>query len=203
MVDIDSKFHQTAGHSQPSAEAARRSQLLNRTIPSHAVSSSTTGSIVGTAFRQAFKIRCMPATDACQLHALPRLHRISSCTRHPETCLPMRGRTKQPKPASAELVFRILTWPVCCARSPLARGRSWLGGPLPFDRHDWYVDRCGREVRYVIDFYFNEDKAGTPEARSASLNPLLHSLGPRLACFHRSNSYVVKAVMRTRGCQPP
>lgn len=23
----------------------------------------------------------------------------------------------------------------------------------PFDRHDWLVDRCGREVRYVIDFY--------------------------------------------------
>lgn len=44
--------------------------------------------------------------------------------------------------------------------SPLARLSSWLGGPLPFDRHDWYVDRCGTEVRYVIDFYFDEDKAG-------------------------------------------
>lgn len=46
--------------------------------------------------------------------------------------------------------------------------KSWLGGPLPFDRHDWYVDRCGREVRYVIDFYFNEEKAGTPDV---SLRP--------------------------------
>jgi hypothetical protein len=36
---------------------------------------------------------------------------------------------------------------------------------MPFDRHDWIVDRCGREVRYVIDFYFNEDKAGTPQVR--------------------------------------
>jgi hypothetical protein len=44
--------------------------------------------------------------------------------------------------------------------SPLARLRAWLGGPLPFDRHDWYVDRCGREVRYVIDFYFDDDRAG-------------------------------------------
>lgn len=44
--------------------------------------------------------------------------------------------------------------------SPLARVRSWLGGPLPFDRHDWYVDRCGKEVRYVIDFYFDDNKAG-------------------------------------------
>lgn len=48
-------------------------------------------------------------------------------------------------------------------RSPLARLRSWLGGPEPFDRHDWTLDRCGRDVRYVIDFYFNDDKAGTPE----------------------------------------
>lgn len=23
----------------------------------------------------------------------------------------------------------------------------------PFDRHDWIVDRCGKEVRYVIDYY--------------------------------------------------
>ena len=26
-----------------------------------------------------------------------------------------------------------------------------LGGPLPFDRRDWIVDRCGKEVRYIID----------------------------------------------------
>ena len=25
--------------------------------------------------------------------------------------------------------------------------------PLPFDRHDWIVDRCGRDQRYVIDYY--------------------------------------------------
>lgn len=24
---------------------------------------------------------------------------------------------------------------------------------LPFDRHDWIVDRNGKEVRYVIDYY--------------------------------------------------
>lgn len=37
--------------------------------------------------------------------------------------------------------------------SPRARFRSWLGYELPFDRHDWIVDRCGKEVRYVIDYY--------------------------------------------------
>lgn len=24
------------------------------------------------------------------------------------------------------------------------------------------MDRCGTEVRYVIDFYYNEDQGGTP-----------------------------------------
>ncbi len=36
--------------------------------------------------------------------------------------------------------------------SPKAWLLSWFGPP-PFDRHDWVVDRCGSEVRYVIDFY--------------------------------------------------
>lgn len=59
--------------------------------------------------------------------------------------------------------------------SPLARIRSWFGGPLPFDRHDWYVDRCGEEVRYVIDFYFDDDKAGSPEAFELVVRPALDS----------------------------
>lgn len=37
--------------------------------------------------------------------------------------------------------------------SPRARIRHWLGYELPFDRHDWIVDRNGREVRYIIDYY--------------------------------------------------
>lgn len=24
---------------------------------------------------------------------------------------------------------------------------------LPFDRHDWIIDRCGKDVRYIIDYY--------------------------------------------------
>ena len=35
-----------------------------------------------------------------------------------------------------------------------------LGYTLPFDRHDWTVDRCGTPVRYVIDFY---NGATTPD----------------------------------------
>ena len=38
--------------------------------------------------------------------------------------------------------------------SPRARFFSiFFGTPRPFDRHDWTVDRCGKEIRYVIDYY--------------------------------------------------
>ncbi|GMT15435.1 hypothetical protein PFISCL1PPCAC_6732 [Pristionchus fissidentatus] len=38
--------------------------------------------------------------------------------------------------------------------SPRARFRNLLGYDMPFDRHDWIVDRCGaRDVQYVIDYY--------------------------------------------------
>lgn len=57
--------------------------------------------------------------------------------------------------------------------SPLARVRWLAGGPLPFDRHDWWVLRDDREVRYVIDFYFDDDKAGRPDAFSVVARPAL------------------------------
>lgn len=42
-------------------------------------------------------------------------------------------------------------------KSPKALFKSTLlGYKDPFDRHDWTVDRCGKEVRYVIDFYSGE-----------------------------------------------
>ncbi|XP_018007906.1 holocytochrome c-type synthase [Hyalella azteca] len=41
--------------------------------------------------------------------------------------------------------------------SPRARIRAWMGYELPFDRHDWIVDRCGKEVRYIIDYYDGGD----------------------------------------------
>lgn len=38
--------------------------------------------------------------------------------------------------------------------SPKARLLGLLAGrTAPFDRHDWHVDRCGTQVRYVVDFY--------------------------------------------------
>lgn len=47
--------------------------------------------------------------------------------------------------------------------SPRARIRHWMGYELPFDRHDWVVDRCGKEVRYIIDYY---DGALDPKTNS-------------------------------------
>ena len=39
-----------------------------------------------------------------------------------------------------------------------ARLKTWMGWPVPFDRHDWTVDRCGTPVRYIIDYFHDEDE---------------------------------------------
>lgn len=50
--------------------------------------------------------------------------------------------------------------------SPRARINGALGYQLPFDRHDWAVERCGGErVEYVIDFY--QGKGGDHRGRGA------------------------------------
>ncbi|KAJ2840592.1 Cytochrome c1 heme lyase [Coemansia sp. 'formosensis'] len=54
--------------------------------------------------------------------------------------------------------------------TPKARFRSWLGYQLPFDRHDWTVDRCGKPVRYVIDFYEGKRDGKNPLAPSFYLD---------------------------------
>ena len=59
----------------------------------------------------------------------------------------------------------------------LAPGSS-QGYQLPFDRHDWVVDRCGTPVRYVIDFYAgNAAQAGAPAAMHLDVRPALDSTG--------------------------
>ena len=49
--------------------------------------------------------------------------------------------------------------------SPKARMKNILfGHPLPFDRHDWTIIRKdGTEVRYVIDYYYDESRAKESE----------------------------------------
>ncbi|KAF8822908.1 putative cytochrome c1 heme lyase [Cardiosporidium cionae] len=34
-----------------------------------------------------------------------------------------------------------------------AKIRSLVGFGKPFDRHDWFVDRCGERIKYIVDFY--------------------------------------------------
>ena len=59
--------------------------------------------------------------------------------------------------------------------SPKARIMSWFGYVAPFDRHDWVVDRCGREVRYIIDFY-----NGSPSATAGSMGMDLPGMPPAI-----------------------
>jgi len=60
--------------------------------------------------------------------------------------------------------------------SPKVRMLSWMGYTLPFDRHDWVVDRCGQEVRYVIDFYRGKNAVGAPAAFYIDARPALDSV---------------------------
>mmetsp|Transcript_10163 Transcript_10163/g.31092 ORF Transcript_10163/g.31092 Transcript_10163/m.31092 type:complete len:405 (+) Transcript_10163:19-1233(+) len=60
--------------------------------------------------------------------------------------------------------------------SPTARLRTWTGGEPPFDRHDWIVDRCGKEVRYVIDYYYTDPEVAKDNERiNIHVRPALDS----------------------------
>ncbi|XP_069581498.1 holocytochrome c-type synthase-like isoform X2 [Brachyistius frenatus] len=61
--------------------------------------------------------------------------------------------------------------------SPRARLRHWMGYELPFDRHDWIIDRCGTEVRYVIDYYDGEIDKDTFQFSILDVRPAFDSLG--------------------------
>ncbi|RPA94617.1 hypothetical protein L873DRAFT_1837569 [Choiromyces venosus 120613-1] len=45
-----------------------------------------------------------------------------------------------------------------------------LGYQAPFDRHDWAVDRCGKKIDYVIDFYSGKPHPKWAEALSFYLD---------------------------------
>jgi len=55
--------------------------------------------------------------------------------------------------------------------SPKARVLGWTGRTEPFDRHDWYVDRCGTPVRYVVDFYDGKPSPTHPIAIHIDARP--------------------------------
>ena len=55
--------------------------------------------------------------------------------------------------------------------SPKARIKTLLGYTAPFDRHDWTVDRCGKQVRYVVDFYTGQPQQQRAYERNADSPP--------------------------------
>ncbi|RKO92828.1 cytochrome c/c1 heme-lyase [Blyttiomyces helicus] len=67
--------------------------------------------------------------------------------------------------------------------TPKARFFTWFGVEKPFDRHDWTIDRCGTEVRYIIDYYSAPDVAPGVPAFNVDVRPALDSPG---AAFDRS-----------------
>merc|ERR1719245_2881934 len=59
--------------------------------------------------------------------------------------------------------------------SPRARLRGWLGYELPLDRHDWIIDRNGKEVRYIIDYYDGELETGSHRFAQLDVRPAMDS----------------------------
>eukprot|EP00054_Salpingoeca_dolichothecata_P038045 m.12734 g.12734 ORF g.12734 m.12734 type:complete len:205 (+) comp8185_c0_seq1:130-744(+) len=59
--------------------------------------------------------------------------------------------------------------------SPKARIRHFLGYPLPFDRHDWYIQRGDSQVRYVIDFYDLDPDGNNPASVQLDVRPAIDS----------------------------
>ncbi|KAF9887869.1 hypothetical protein FE257_009529 [Aspergillus nanangensis] len=57
--------------------------------------------------------------------------------------------------------------------SPRARVNNLMGYQLPFDRHDWVVERCdGERVEYVIDFYQGKSSGnGTASGLASNAGP--------------------------------
>ena len=49
--------------------------------------------------------------------------------------------------------------------------------PLPFDRHDWIVDRCGKDVRYIIDYYDGELNIENYQFSLLDVRPAFDSFG--------------------------
>ena len=59
--------------------------------------------------------------------------------------------------------------------SPKASFKSMMGYTAPFDRHDWIVDRCGVQVRYIIDFYRGPSTPEKPISIHLDVRPALDS----------------------------
>ncbi|EEB08067.1 cytochrome c1 heme lyase [Schizosaccharomyces japonicus yFS275] len=69
--------------------------------------------------------------------------------------------------------------------SPKARFLSLLGFTKPFDRHDWTVDRCGKKIVYVIDFYKGyPGPSGDGSSLYLDVRPKLTLEGIKMRLYH-------------------
>ncbi|KAI7867156.1 cytochrome c/c1 heme-lyase [Spinellus fusiger] len=66
--------------------------------------------------------------------------------------------------------------------SPKARWHTFFGAPKPFDRHDWYINKCGNQRRYVIDYYEAPEEVPGVPVFHLDIRPAVDS--PE-AAFHR------------------
>ena len=66
---------------------------------------------------------------------------------------------------------------------------TYLGYKPPFDRHDWVVDRCGTEIRYIIDFYSGKPVEGKSSSVYVDVRPELTMQGAidRTKMFFKEN----------------
>ncbi|KAJ3269324.1 hypothetical protein HDV01_001568 [Terramyces sp. JEL0728] len=72
--------------------------------------------------------------------------------------------------------------------TPKARLKQLFGYMLPFDRHDWTVDRCGQNVTYVIDFYSGKPIDGKPVSFYLDVRPALSLSGVKDRIMHWWNN---------------
>lgn len=56
-----------------------------------------------------------------------------------------------------------------------------LGYVKPFDRHDWVVDRCGKQVEYVIDFYTGNNASNTSAPYNQDLPAMYIDARPKVS----------------------
>jgi len=57
-----------------------------------------------------------------------------------------------------------------------ARANSLVGYSAPFDRHDWVLSRCGKEVTYLIDFYNGKPTPLAPVSMHIDARPAADDL---------------------------
>jgi hypothetical protein len=71
---------------------------------------------------------------------------------------------------------------------------------LPFDRHDWIVEReDGKEVRYVIDFYSGQPQPGKPLSVYLDVRPAIDSVESVLARVRWQWEAKLKPLLPFRG----